>query len=99
MARMRLIDDSGDARGDVTLRYRDADDIDNVEVCRRFTVPASRDGRTPLYVIEHLGSGRTAQVCEELASTGNTLMATPQSLARVIRHEYRAMRRAEKRWS
>jgi hypothetical protein len=37
------------------------------------------------------------QVCEQLDRTGSTLMATPRTLASIIRREYRAMRRAEAR--
>lgn len=57
-------------------------------VSRHFTAPSGRYG----YVREG-----DDQVCENLYSTGRTLMASAESLARVIRREYRAMCRAEKR--
>ena len=44
-------------------------------------------GGKPGYVRIRDTAGRYPQVCERLNSTGNTLMATPESLPRVIRRE------------
>ncbi len=88
--RMRLtVEDSGH----VEIAYRDAitDDL----VTRRFSAGSTDDRH--VYVVEHLGGGRTAQVCEQLAGTGTTLRASRSTLAGVIRREYCAMREAERR--
>lgn len=87
--RMRLIVEPS---GHVEITYLDyyTDEM----VTRRFSCPSATETR---YVVEHLGSGRTGQVCEEIASTGSTLRSTRQHLPELIRAEYRAMRRAEKR--
>jgi hypothetical protein len=45
------------------------------------------------------GALKYPQVCELLASRGNTLTADVGSLADVIRREYRAMRASERRWA
>ena len=73
------------APGYVTIRY---DSIHGARVTRTFTCPMQGG-----YVrdLQH------NQVCEHLASTGPTLKADHSTLAAVIRREYRAMRRAEKR--
>lgn len=42
--------------------------------------------------------GRYPQVCEMLSNRGNTLMATPATLAKVIRHEHRAAQAWLRRW-
>jgi len=79
-----------DAAGYVTLSY---DDEYEGRVTREFSVPPNGG-----YIREHLGNGRTTQPCEKLATRGNTLMASSRTaLADVIRREYRAMRRAEKK--
>ena len=49
------------------------------------------------YVYETCEDGRDRQVCDRLATRGSTLRATPETLLRVIRNEYRAMRRSEKK--
>jgi hypothetical protein len=77
--------------GHVEIAYDDAL-YGQGRVTRRFSTP----GRLrPGYVIEHLGNGRTSQVCERLAGTGSTLSCTVDQLPDVIRREYRAMRRVE----
>jgi len=86
--RMRITVESS---GWVVITYWD--DIEGAMVERVFSAP-TRHG----YVIEHMRGWRTGQVCEQLASTGTTLMASSDTLSRVIRREYQAMRRAEKRY-
>jgi len=49
-------------------------------------------------VIEHIGRGNTAQVCERLSSRGSTLHCSNiDNLPALIRREYRAMVRANNR--
>lgn len=79
--------------GHVEITY--LDHCTDEMVTRRFSCPSSTETR---YVIEHLGAGRTGQVCEQLASTGSTLRSTRERLPKLIRSEYRAMRRAERRY-
>ena len=43
------------------------------------------------------GAGRYPQVCERLESTGNTLMATTETLPTVIRRELRRRNAADRR--
>lgn len=76
--------------GHVTISYTDAYTDKRVE--RTFGAPTGREG----YVVELDGRGGSRQVCDELASTGNTLMCSAERLPEVIRREYRAMRRGEK---
>ena len=79
----------------VELSYVDAHE--GRRVTRTFFV-SSTDPDKPSYVREWVGRD-AKQVCDELASLGDTLRATGNTLARVIRREYRAMRRAEaKAW-
>jgi hypothetical protein len=60
-------------------------------IARTFFVPWSGG-----YVREMEGNGQSRQVCARLAYIGATLRATdPADLLRVVRAEYRAMRRAE----
>ena len=68
-------------------------DFDNYETIRKTrTFSCPRDGG---YVIEHIGRGNTAQVCERLASRGSTLHCSSiDNLPALIRREYRAMVRA-----
>lgn len=62
-------------------------------VMRTFTLPIGSD-----YVVEIFKSGDRSQVCERLYHSGHTLTCNDhQNLIDVIRREYRAMRRAEKR--
>lgn len=89
MKRMRL---TVDASGHVDIGYEDSFTGEWLE--RRFSAGWSRE----TWVIEHMAHGRSGQVCEELASTGSTLRASESSLPRVIRREYRAMRRSEQKW-
>jgi len=49
------------------------------------------------YVRIRDNAGHYPQVCERLESTGGTLMATPESLPRVIRRELRRRVAAERR--
>jgi hypothetical protein len=51
----------------------------------------------PGYVRIRDTAGTYPQVCELLYQTGNTLMATPESLPRVIRHELRRRMADERR--
>lgn len=90
MARMRLtVEDSGR----VAIDYVD---IYTGESChRRFGCPDAGG-----YVREYQSDGReVGQVCDQLSGTGDTLTAPGrgEALAKVIRREYRAMRRAEAR--
>ena len=74
--------------GHVTITY---EDDCGERVSREFFL--SRD---PGYVRE-LDSRQTfPQVCERLASTGNTLMCSRDELEDTIRREYRRMRRARR---
>lgn len=58
---------------------------------REFHIPHTSSGVG--YVRE--GSNLGPQVCDGLVHRGNTLRATPESLARVIRREWRKYRRSE----
>ena len=69
----------------VTIIYESA--VAGCRVSRTFWVAAP--GR---YVWEG-----QKQVCEKLAGTGITLMASADELAAVIRREYKAMRRSEQK--
>lgn len=86
MAKMQMTVESS---GHVEISFTDA--YTDERVTRRFSAPTAEG-----YVTEHMRGGRTGQVCEQLASTGSTLRASRETLADVIRREYRAMRRAEK---
>ena len=79
--------------GHVTLEYTDAD---GARHSRTYST-TGRDGRG--YVIDVDGKGGSRQVCERLASTGSTLMASRDTLPEVIRREYRAMRRSDARYA
>lgn len=77
--------------GAVTVEYDRADDESRVE--RTFFCRGS-------YVYESgIGTADARQVCDALATRGSTLSAPrdPQKLINIIRHEYRAMRRAERK--
>lgn len=81
---------STDIAGRVTVEY---DSGEGVRVSRTFTCP--QEGG---YVRERLSGGRWEQVCEKLTSRGSTLAcAGRDKLLGLIRAEYKAMRRAEKR--
>lgn len=86
MTRTKITDD---ATGNVTIVYENAfGDI----ITRDFTCPY--DGG---YIREYVGSD-LKQVCAHLSNMGQTLTADSRAdLVNVIRAEYRAMRRAEKR--
>jgi len=82
-----------DQNGRVVLAY-DVEDYDGSvrRVVRIFTCPLSGG-----YVMEHR-NGEWKQVCDRLAHTGSTLTCSSRErLLDLIRREYRAMRRAEKR--
>lgn len=77
----------------VALAY-DTEDYEgnDIRVTRYFSCPS--DGG---YIYEYFGHGGRRQVCETLYSRGNTLVArNPEDLLRIIRREYRAMRRVER---
>lgn len=83
-----------DPAGHVSLEY-DATDYDGVtrRITRVFLAP--RGGG---YVREYLEHGKSPQVCERLSSTGSTLSVTSrEKLLDLIRKEYRAMCRSEKK--
>jgi len=61
-----------------------------------YFVPVSATGRAG-YVRIRDARGQYPQVCEGLSSTGNTLMATPETLPTVIRRELRRLRNTERR--
>lgn len=90
--RMRLTSEKGETWARVTIEYHDT--WEDRRVTRHFrvsTMHATLPGETR-YV--HEGDG---QVCERLAHRSDTLTASPETLASVIRREYRSMRRAEAR--
>lgn len=81
-----------DSNGYVTISYDDA--ISGARITTTYFAPRSSSGKAG-YV--KIADGRNyPQVCEGLASTGNTLTATPETLLSVIRREYRKMRASEK---
>jgi len=73
--------------GWVTISYTEP--ATGERVTRTFRAPAGREG----YVWENTHRCQQ-QVCEELAGTGTTLIASAETLPAVIRREYRRMRRA-----
>lgn len=82
---------SKDSYGRVTVEYDCAFTGDRVS--RTFT--CAQEGG---YVWELLKGGDRQQVCDRLGSRGSTLAAASiETLPALIRGEYRAMRRAEKR--
>lgn len=83
--------------GSVSVEFdAESPDFDNYETVRKtrtFSCPS-----TGGYVIEHIGNGNTAQVCERLSSRGSTLhCSNSDNLPALIRREYRAMVRASKK--
>lgn len=78
--------------GYVTLT-RDDDETDGPETTTYFVNRSEK----PSYVRIADDAGRFPQVCELLSNRGNTLMATPETLADVIRTELRRARAAAKR--
>lgn len=84
---------TADSMGYVTLSYDDTDYFDDAtRITRVFVCPP--DGG---YVREQI-NGEWKQVCDGLSSMGSTLSCSSrEKLADLIRREYRAMRRAEKR--
>ncbi|WP_297501013.1 hypothetical protein [Ferrovum sp.] len=83
-----------DPAGHVSLEYDDTD-YDGVtrRITRVFLAPLSGG-----YVREYLEHGKSSQVCERLSSTGITLSVTSrEKLLDLIRKEYRAMCRSEKK--
>ena len=83
--RMELIDNGGTVR---LTYYHPHDGF----VSRIYWVPA-HGGYVHQTTWERPGT-LGFQVCERLSSMGNTLWATPDNLAQVIRREYRRMRRS-----
>lgn len=86
---------SVDESGRVTIEYDDAFHWsgETERVTRTFICPHNGG-----YVREKMSNGNWEQVCESLAGTGNTLScASRAQLIELIRAEYRAMRREEKR--
>ena len=83
-----------DSMGRVTLAYDEQQfDGETRRIERTFTCPI--DGG---YVRELAADGSARQVCDRLAYMGNTLAASSlDDLIHLIRHEYKAMRRAEQR--
>lgn len=75
--------------GRVTISY---DAWYGERVTRTFTTMGVDGG----YVIELDLTGGAKQICDRLARTGNTLYCARRAdLAKLIRREYRAMRRAD----
>jgi len=86
---------STDIAGRVTLEYDDEHHWtgETVRVRREFICPYEGG-----YVREKMSNGNWEQVCERLAGKGGTLScASRDRLTDLIRAEYKAMRRAEKR--
>jgi hypothetical protein len=92
MTRMTLTTDP--VTGRVTIAYTDS--MSGERRTRAFTTTRPEG---PSYVIEIDQRGQYPQVCERLASTGSTLMAQRETLADVIRREYRAMRRSDAKYA
>lgn len=73
-------------------------EVGEVETTRYFVSRGERGG----YVKIHDKAGRFPRVCDKLYTTGPTLWATADTLADVIRREYRrgkdANKRREQRW-
>ena len=61
-----------------------------------YFAPHMSDGK-PGYVRIRDAAGRYPQVCDGLNSTGDTLMATPETLPAVIRRELRRHNAADRR--
>lgn len=84
---------STDIAGRVTVEYDENWSGETVRVFRTFTCP--QDGG---YVRERMSNGNWEQVCDGLAGRGSTLTCSGRDkLLDLIRAEYRAMRREEKR--
>ena len=91
--RMRLIDD----HGTVYLSYHDR--LTDADLRRSFWCPEEGG-----YVVDLelalsplMNHALPSHVCEWLNTYGDVLVATPATLADVVRREYRRMRRQEKR--
>jgi hypothetical protein len=87
-ARMKLTVGS---QGGVKLAYVGESPLgDTIQIAREFTCPS--DGG---YVIEHFEDGGRRQVCDGLTKMGETLRSSSRdTLAAVIRREYRTMKAA-----
>ena len=88
---------TGKYDGSVSVEFdAESPDFDNYETVRKTrTFSCPRNGG---YVIEHIGNGNTAQVCDRLASRGSTLhCSSSDNLPALIRREYQAMVRANKK--
>jgi len=80
-----------DIYGTVFLEYTDL--LSDRRLTRVFSCPEEGG-----YVREVYSDGQTKQVCERLSNMGVTISAeSRESLINLIRAEYRAMRRSEKR--
>lgn len=76
------------------------------QIARREVSLTDPDGKITVYWIPHTSGGRgyvrtrtnnPLQVCEQLANTGKTLTATPETLITIIRREWQRKRRYEKK--
>ena len=76
----------------VDLAY---DDVEGERIERMFMVPGTESGVG--YVHEWV-RGEWTQVCKRLYCSGSTLRSTKEDLPELIRREYRAMRRDEKKF-
>lgn len=87
---------SSTAKSRVVISYDVEDcssDTGTKRVTREFSRPASGG-----YVVEWLRGGETTQVCDKLCHRGSTLHCGENTpLENIIRREYQAMRREEKR--
>ena len=85
---------STDVMGRVTVAYdMESWTGETVRIERTFTCPEEGG-----YVREKMSNGNWEQACDKLAGMGNTLSCSSRDkLIDLIRAEYRAMRRAEKR--
>ena len=88
--RMKIVDN---AEGTVHLTHYDP--FVGVDISRTFWVPRI-GGHVRETTPERPGT-LGSQVCERLTNYGNTLYATPDSIASVIRREYNRMRRRYER--
>ena len=87
--RMRLIDSAW------TVQIEYHDQFTGEDVTRNFWVPnAGGVVREDIRNKDRWDFAGNKQVCEHLRSSGNTLWATPDTLAAVIRREYKRLRRS-----
>jgi hypothetical protein len=72
------------------------DPFSGERTCTTYFAPHTSSGQAG-YVRIRDSAGRYPQVCDGLNSTGNTLMATPETLPAVIRRELRRRNAADRR--